>query len=89
MEAVQGIDAPHITLTARREEASRILFQVSDNGTGIPPNLLDQIFTPFFTTKSTGSGVGLSLARQIMQMHKGSISVKSEEGEGTTFGLRF
>lgn len=62
---------------------------ISDNGNGIKPEYLDQIFIPFFTTKKEGSGIGLSLSRQIMQLHKGSISVKSQENTGTTFTLKF
>ena len=49
--------------------------------------IIDQIFTPFFTTRKGGSGIGLSLARQVMQMHNGSIRVNSVEGEQTTFTL--
>lgn len=63
--------------------------QVTDNGCGIPEELQDKIFIPFFTTKDDGSGVGLSLSRQIMQLHHGSISVTSVPGEETTFTLRF
>jgi len=53
---------------------------VSDNGDGIPPDILEQMFTPFFTTKPQGSGVGLSLARQIAKLHKGTISAESRNG---------
>jgi two-component system nitrogen regulation sensor histidine kinase NtrY len=56
---------------------------------GINPEALRDIFVPFFTTKKEGSGIGLSLSRQIMKLHKGSISVKTEEGKGSTFYLRF
>lgn len=62
---------------------------VTDTGCGIPEEELDKIFIPFFTTNEEGSGIGLSLARQIMRLHKGSISVKSEVGKGSTFVLRF
>jgi len=63
--------------------------EVSDNGSGIENEVLDNIFVPFFTTKKNGSGIGLSLSRQIMRLHKGSISLVSKLGEGTTFILRF
>jgi signal transduction histidine kinase len=53
------------------------------------PEVMDKIFVPFFTTKKTGSGIGLSLCKQIMQLHKGSIAVQSAVGEGTTFTLQF
>ncbi len=66
---------------------SKILIQVIDNGQGISPDMLEQIFVPFFTTKSEGSGIGLSLSRQIMQLHKGSIEVQSVEREGTAVTL--
>jgi len=63
--------------------------EVGDNGPGIRPEVLDKIFIPFFTTKKQGSGIGLSLVRQIMQVHKGSVGVRSAVGEGTTFTVRF
>jgi len=63
--------------------------EVRDNGPGIPPEILDKIFIPFFTTKKQGSGIGLSLIRQIMQLHKGSVSVRSAQGEGAAFIIRF
>jgi signal transduction histidine kinase len=63
--------------------------QVEDNGPGIPEDVQEKIFVPFFTTKEDGSGIGLSLSRQIMRLHGGSLSVRSEEGEGAVFTLRF
>lgn len=66
-----------------------VSIEVSDNGRGIPEEIMDHIFTPFFTTRKNGSGIGLSLARQVMQMHNGSIRVSSEEGKDTAFTLRF
>lgn len=70
--------------------AEKHLFQltVKDNGSGILPEAQDKIFIPFFTTKSTGSGIGLSLCKQIMTMHGGSISVTSELGKGSCFTLK-
>jgi signal transduction histidine kinase len=62
---------------------------VEDNGPGIPPDVQEKIFVPFFSTKEDGSGIGLSLSRQIMRLHGGRISVRSTVGEGTTFTLRF
>lgn len=62
---------------------------VSDNGCGIVPEAMDKVFVPFFTTKQGGSGIGLSVCRQIMNRHGGSISVISEEEKGTTFTLQF
>lgn len=63
--------------------------EIEDNGCGIPPNIVDQIFVPFFTTREKGSGIGLSLSRQIMHLHGGSISVQSEHGKGTIISLMF
>jgi signal transduction histidine kinase len=66
-----------------------IIVQVTDNGPGIIPEAIQRIFVPFFTTKKTGSGIGLALSRQIMQMHNGSLSVESELDVKTVFTLRF
>ncbi len=68
---------------------NRVLISVSDNGSGIIPEAIERVFIPFFTTKKTGSGIGLALSRQIMQMHNGSLSVKSEPDVKTTFTLSF
>jgi two-component system, NtrC family, nitrogen regulation sensor histidine kinase NtrY len=62
---------------------------VADTGAGIEPDNLDQIFIPFFSTKKTGSGIGLSVSQQIMQKQKGDISVRSTLGKGTVFTLTF
>lgn len=62
---------------------------ISDNGEGILPDVMDKIFVPFFTTKTSGSGIGLSLCKQIMTLHDGSINVKSESGKGSCFILTF
>ena len=82
--AVREAARPQIQLLARREE-ERVVLEVMDNGTGIPPELLDSIFIPFFTTRPNGSGIGLSLAKQIVHLHRGSIRVRSVMGEGTVF----
>ncbi len=68
---------------------NRVLISVTDNGPGIIPEAIERVFIPFFTTKKTGSGIGLALSRQIMQMHNGSLSVKSEPDVRTTFTLSF
>jgi len=67
----------------------RIIIEITDNGYGITPDILDKIFIPFFTSKKDGSGIGLSLSRQIMHLHKGNISVKSQPDEGSVFTLTF
>lgn len=79
-----------ISLVGRQGKASgRPVISVCDNGMGIEQETLERIFIPFFTTKKSGSGIGLSLSRQIMRQHKGSITVRSTPGEGTEFSLRF
>ncbi|KAA9339219.1 ATP-binding protein [Hymenobacter busanensis] len=85
--AVRETSTPRIHLRARAAASSRVLIEVADNGTGIPADLLDSIFIPFFTTRPNGSGIGLSLAKQIVHLHGGSIKVQSAEGEGTVFQL--
>ncbi|MBI4657221.1 MAG: PAS domain S-box protein [Elusimicrobia bacterium] len=62
---------------------------ISDNGVGISPNMLSHLYQPFFTTKETGTGLGLYLARQIMNEHSGRISIESKPGKGTTVSLIF
>jgi two-component system nitrogen regulation sensor histidine kinase NtrY len=62
---------------------------VTDNGPGIPEENLDEIFVPFFTTRSSGSGIGLSISRQIMRIHGGNLKVRSVPGKETTFCLSF
>jgi signal transduction histidine kinase len=71
-------------------QADKHIFQLSvtDNGCGILPDVMDKVFIPFFTTKPTGSGIGLSLCKQIMTLHGGSIRVSSEEGKGSCFTLK-
>lgn len=66
-----------------------VQIKVADNGKGIPPEILDNIFVPFFSTKKTGSGIGLSLSKQIMMLHRGRINVNSEEGKGTVINMIF
>lgn len=78
-----------IELKASLNEKSRPIISVKDNGTGIDPEAMEKIFIPFFTTKKTGSGIGLSLSRQIMRQHQGTLTVKSTVGKGTEFFMRF
>jgi two-component system nitrogen regulation sensor histidine kinase NtrY len=72
-----------------QNRANQALVQVEDNGSGIPPELIDQVFVPFFSTKEQGSGIGLSLARQVMNNHQGSIYLESKEGGPTIVTLVF
>ncbi|MDN3492583.1 sensor histidine kinase [Winogradskyella bathintestinalis] len=78
-----------IKIVASQNTNRDIVIRVFDNGSGIPQDILDNIFVPFFTSKATGSGIGLSLCKQIMLLHKGRIIVKSIEGEGSVFSLVF
>jgi two-component system, NtrC family, nitrogen regulation sensor histidine kinase NtrY len=78
-----------IDITAGKDLKNRTFIEISDNGVGIEPDLLQEIFIPFYTTKLEGSGVGLSISRQIMQMHGGDIRVESGLGIGTKFVLGF
>lgn len=90
--AIQAFDDrvnPAISLASYVNEKGSVIISVKDNGTGIEPEALEKIFIPFFSTKKTGSGIGLSLSKQIMRQHEGNITVKSVLGEGTEFLLRF
>jgi nitrogen fixation/metabolism regulation signal transduction histidine kinase len=90
--AIQAFDEQSdkkIELRAAADEAGNGFISVSDNGPGIEPEALDKIFIPFYSTKKAGSGIGLSLSKQIMRMHEGRIAVRSEAGRGTEFVLRF
>lgn len=89
IDAVKDVENPKITILATLNNTNRVIIDIHDNGHGIKPDVMDKIFMPFFTSKKHGSGVGLSLSRQIMHLHKGSILVKSKEGEGTVFTLVF
>lgn len=89
IDAVKDIKNPKIVITASLNKNGHPTINVYDNGNGVKPDIIDKIFMPFFTSKKTGSGIGLSLSRQIMSLHKGVISVKSKAEEGTTFTLTF
>jgi signal transduction histidine kinase len=88
LEAVKEKTNPRIILSATTEN-NKTFIKIADNGTGIASELMDSIFIPFFSTKKNGSGIGLSLCKQIMLLHKGNIQVQSKEGEGTAFLLQF
>ena len=89
IEAVKDKPEPRIVLTAYIANNRKTVIKVADNGYGMAEELLDKIFIPFFSTKKSGSGIGLSLCKQIMMLHKGNIQVHSVEGEGTAFQLQF
>jgi two-component system nitrogen regulation sensor histidine kinase NtrY len=90
--AIQAFDEQvdkRIELSAFTSDKGRPVISVRDNGPGIDPEAMEKIFIPFFSTKKTGSGIGLSLSRQIMRVHEGRITVNSKLGEGTEFLLKF
>lgn len=77
----------HINIRAYCNEAEAVLIEISNNGPAIPPDIAGHIFIPFFTTKENGSGIGLSISRQIMRLSGGSLSLIA--GKETTFVLKF
>ena len=89
IEAIKDSPSPKIVLAAYVSTNHKSVIKIADNGNGMPPELLDKIFVPFFSTKKNGSGIGLSLCKQIMMLHRGNIQVQSVEGEGTAFFLQF
>ena len=89
LHALENRDNGVITLKAFLNKRGKITIQVSDNGPGILPEVLDKIFIPFFSTKPQGSGIGLSLSRQILRLHAGNINAFSEADKETKFVLTF
>jgi two-component system, NtrC family, nitrogen regulation sensor histidine kinase NtrY len=88
-DALKHVEQKKITIKVVRPIQGNIKISVTDNGAGIYPEEIEKIFIPFYTTKEHGSGIGLSLARQIMRLHKGGISAFSVPGKSTTFTLNF
>jgi signal transduction histidine kinase len=89
IQSVENQSDARITVTAYLDERGRVIIRTTDNGPGIIEEALEKVFIPFFTTKPDGSGIGLSLSRQIMRLHRGTISVRSTPNIETTFTLRF
>ena len=88
MEALGERQDAEIILEANKE-GKEVEILITDNGQGIDPSVLEDIFTPFFSTKSGGSGIGLPLVKQIMRLHGGSVSIYSLKDQGTRVSLRF
>lgn len=89
-EATAVTLTPQIRIWCEKNNVThQIIFNIRDNGEGILPEVIDKVFVPFFTTKQTGSGIGLSLCKQIMNQHRGSIFAVSEFGKGSCFTLVF
>jgi len=89
VEACEKFTHAKVAISAERKLDGKIFIRVSDNGTGIPEEIIEDIFVPFFTTKKEGSGIGLSLSKQIMTMHGGKIQISRNETGGTTINLIF
>jgi nitrogen fixation/metabolism regulation signal transduction histidine kinase len=89
IEAVKEKISPKIVLSAEQAINKKVVLKVADNGQGMPEEMLDKIFIPFFSTKKNGSGIGLSLCKQIILLHRGTIQVQSKEEHGTVFSMQF
>ncbi len=90
IEATLDVAQPRIDLTATVDSREQVIITIANNGPSIPPEVADQIFIPFFTTKNGGSGVGLSLSRQIMRLHGGTLQYRpGPNGTGSIFTLTF
>jgi two-component system nitrogen regulation sensor histidine kinase NtrY len=89
IEAVKDCSEPKICLSAYIDSDKKAVIKVADNGIGISKEVQEKIFIPFFSTKKHGGGIGLSLCKQIIMLHRGTIQIQSKEGVGTAFLLRF
>jgi signal transduction histidine kinase len=89
IHALEETEKPKIEINGFYNKRGRPTLTVKDNGPGILPDVIDKIFIPFFTTKPEGSGIGLSLSKQILRLHNGTITAKSQPGNDTTFILTF
>jgi two-component system nitrogen regulation sensor histidine kinase NtrY len=88
VESLGNTENPEIGLSCFPDTDQAMCIVVSDNGQGIPQEKMEQVFVPFYTTREEGSGIGLSLCRQILRLHGGQISIESEPGKGTSVILR-
>jgi signal transduction histidine kinase len=89
MEALRDEPAGRIALTATLEPGGHTAISVADNGPGIAEDQMEKIFVPFFTTKRQGSGIGLTLVRQIATVHGATVGISQTPGGGATVTLRF
>ena len=76
-----------MTFTSGRDN-DMVLVRISDSGEGISPEIIDKIFQPFYSTKPKGSGLGLTLVKEIVEAHRGRVLVESEPGKGSVFSIR-
>lgn len=89
IDAVKDSEEKQVVLSGEKNDRHQIILKVADSGSGMSQQIMERIFIPFFSTKKAGSGIGLSLCKQIMLLHKGSIQVKSAKGQGTAFTMQF
>ena len=89
LEACESLPHPIVKVSAEKKFDGQVVISVTDNGPGIPEEIKDRIFVPFFTTKKEGSGIGLSLSKQIMTLHGGKIQITSKQNKGTLVNLVF
>ncbi len=89
LQSVKETENGQVFMVAGIDDDGIKYIEVKDNGPGIPPDLIDEIFVPFFTTKSEGTGIGLSLSKRVMQMHGGNLKVRSIPHKETVFRLSF
>ena len=88
-QSTVNIDKPEVLLKGQLNKRSNVVIEVSDNGPGVPDAIAKKVFVPFFTTRETGSGVGLALARQVMIAHGGFIRLRRNDAGGATLSLTF
>jgi nitrogen fixation/metabolism regulation signal transduction histidine kinase len=89
LQALKGRPDGVVLLSSRLNEKGQVVIQVTDNGPGIVEKAIDSVFVPFYTTKPTGTGIGLSLSRRIMRMHNGELTATSTPDTSTVFTMRF
>jgi signal transduction histidine kinase len=87
MEALKKTPGGRILVSAE-EQGDQTVIKVTDNGPGIPTEYMEEIFTPFFSTRKDGSGIGLSFSKHIIRLHGGTMSIWSRPGEGTTVTIK-
>jgi signal transduction histidine kinase len=88
-EATAAGPAPEVAVSARLARGGRLRIEVADNGPGVPDDLVADIFTPFFSTKSKGSGIGLAMVRQLAHRNGGAVRYAKAVGAGARFVLTF
>lgn len=89
LQSLKEQENRHIKIISGTYDKGTTYIRITDNGPGIPPDLIDEIFIPFFSRKNTGTGIGLSLSKQIMHLHGGTIKVHSLPYKETSFFLTF